>query len=413
MQTEQINFCRGCGSRDNFKHLNKFETYPLFDDIVNASKSGSEYLDNLSIIMCNHCNLLQNPKNIDFENYYDDYIYSVGTSKHAIKYMETLVTSTLNLIKAKHSLPQVIDIGSSDGQFLQLFQAKGCNVLGFEGSSILAEISNKKNIKTINKLFSLDSVTALKTNNFDDPDLICLLHTFDHLPYPSEFLSDIKSILRPQSYLLLEVHSLDKMINQNEGAIFAHEHTCYYSEVTLKNLLLHHHFKIIAYNFIDEQLMRGASQVILCQYDPNLVTNYIPTDNISKDTIQFANNLKNANLALKDYVIEKNSAGITIAGFGGWGRGIGSIAQSCLTENDLTCVFDNNKFLHNCFIPGTKIPIYNPSKEKLKIIDEIIIFNYGYFDEIKAQIRDINAKIKITNVNEIRSNSKSIEDSHP
>ena len=106
---------------------------------------------------------------------------------------------------------------------------------------------------------------------------------------------------------------------------------------------------------------------------------------------------------MKTYINGLSSENYKVSGFGGWGRGIGSIAQAELTEKELYCVFDNNQNLNECYIPGTNIPIYSPLKEKLDEISEIIVFNYGYIDEIRQQILGLTSKqIKITSINEIR-----------
>ena len=193
------------------------------------------------------------------------------------------------------------------------------------------------------------------------------------------------------------------MIQKSEGAIFAHEHTCYYSEVTLKNLLAAHDFEVIDYNFIDDKKMRGSSQVILCKFNPEKKHHIINSIEISLSTKEFILQLSKANKAVKTYINGLSSENYKVSGFGGWGRGIGSIAQAELTEKELYCVFDNNQNLNECYIPGTNIPIYSPLKEKLDEISEIIVFNYGYIDEIRQQILGLTSKqIKITSINEIR-----------
>lgn len=396
--------CRGCGST-NLTLLYHFQNYPLFDDIVTQEKKGSEYIDRLDIVICERCNLLQNPKDIDFAEYYNDYIYSVGTSKLVSRYMHELVEKTIAKISTSKTL-KVIDIGSSDGELLGHFKRKGCQVLGFEGSQALSQTAKSKGIPNINSLFSSNSRSDLVKNSFMHPDLICLLHTFDHLPYPNSFLKEIKSIMYPESYLLIEVHSLDKMIKQNEGAIFAHEHTCYYSEITLKNILLSNGFKLVDYNYIKDENMRGASQVVLCQLDEKGEHHLTNTKTIGESTRLFIKKLKQANQSVKNYISQKSSESYKFAGFGGWGRGVGSIAQAELTEKHLSCVFDNNPNLHNCYIPSTKIPIYLPKNTYLKDINEIIVFNYAYIEEIASQVREVSDKdIKITNINSIRFSS--------
>ena len=349
MKTSKINHCRACSSND-LELVKVFNDYPLFDDVVCSHRRGSEYTDILEIILCANCGLLQNPKNIDFEEYYSYYVYSSGLSKFAIDYMSKLAQKTTEIIHSIKPL-KVIDVGSGDGKLLECFKQYGCDVLGFEGSSILSQRAAESGINTINSLFNNSANSLLKEHDYGSPDLICMLHTFDHLPNPVEMLELSNSLLKEGGHLLIEVHSLDKMITQNEGAIFAHEHTCYYSEITLKNLLNTKGFQIIDYNFIDENMMRGASQVILCKKVINNNFKLRATSLIGSSTKMFIDRLDKANHNVKAYIKNKTSDSYRIAGFGGWGRGIGSIAQAQLDSTDLYCVFDNNKSLNNCFIP--------------------------------------------------------------
>ena len=154
--------------------------------------------------------------------------------------------------------------------------------------------------------------------------------------------------------------------------------------------------------------MRGSSQVILCKFNSKKNHSIINSNEISVSTKEFILQLSKANKAVKTYINGLSSENYRVSGFGGWGRGIGSIAQAELTEKELYCVFDNNQNLNECYIPGTNIPIYSPSKEKLDEINEIIVFNYGYIEEIRQQVLGLTSKqIKITNINEIRQKENS------
>ena len=110
--------------------------------------------------------------------------------------------------------------------------------------------------------------------------------------------------------------------------------------------------------------MRGSSQVILCKFNSKKNHSIINSNEISVSTKEFILQLSKANKAVKTYINGLSSENYRVSGFGGWGRGIGSIAQAELTEKELYCVFDNNQNLNECYIPGTNIPIYSPLKEK-------------------------------------------------
>ena len=49
---------------------------------------------------------------------------------------------------------KLIEVGSNDGTLLENFKNSNINVIGFEPSKTIAELANKKNIKTLNKFLS-------------------------------------------------------------------------------------------------------------------------------------------------------------------------------------------------------------------------------------------------------------------
>ena len=199
--------------------------------------------------------------------------------------------------------------------------------LGFEGSSYLAEKSKEKGIPTINSLFTNKSKNLAEKYSNNKADLVCLLHTFDHLPDPNQFLHDVKSLLEIGSYLLIEVHSLDKMI-QKSRVLFLSQNIPVIIVKLLLKLTYCTYFEVIDYNFIDDKKMRGSSQVILCKFNPEKKHHIINSIEISLSTKEFILQLSKANKAVKTYINGLSSENYKVSGFGGWGRGIGSIAQA-------------------------------------------------------------------------------------
>jgi ubiquinone/menaquinone biosynthesis C-methylase UbiE len=127
---------------------------------------------------------------------------------------------------------RVLDVGSGDGAQLVAFKGLGCDVLGYEPSSALTRAAESKSIPTIQWLYTADSAQRLPAV-FKQVDVVMLSYTFDHLPQPSEFLANTRSILNPDHGLLVvEVHDLQKIFERQEYCLFEHEHTIYLTTAT-------------------------------------------------------------------------------------------------------------------------------------------------------------------------------------
>ena len=65
-----------------------------------------------------------------------------------------------------------------------------------------------------------------------------MLHTFDRLQEPIKILIDIAKILDEDvGVLVIEVHDLEQMIENQETALFGHEHTIFLNFQTISEVL--------------------------------------------------------------------------------------------------------------------------------------------------------------------------------
>ena len=85
---------------------------------------------------------------------------------------------------------------------------------------------------------------------------------------------------------------------------------------------------------------------------------------------------------LHRYLKAGKSEGKRFAGYGGWGRGITTLAIAELGPKDLEFVVDANQDLSGCFTPVTNIPIVSPDFLTTDRADVVIVFNYAYMEEI-------------------------------
>ena len=226
-----IDKCRVCGNSSLTKFLHLVQM-PFTDDFITQSHFGQEFKADIDIFVCNHCLTAQTQHDVDVNDYYEDYQYSVGGSATASRFMHLLANELKLAYYPDINGKKVLEVGSSDGEQLVAFKETGCRVLGYEPSSILCQMAEGKGIKTIQGLFSTESVCSLPSD-FCEVDVVMLSYTFDHLPDPKAFLAASRSILNKKDGLLVvEIHNLEKIIERQEYCLFEHEHSIYLTEVT-------------------------------------------------------------------------------------------------------------------------------------------------------------------------------------
>lgn len=382
------NQCRLCASFDVERFLT-FENVPFFDEVITADRIGKEFIYPMHMYFCNDCKSVQTLHDVDIHEYYSSYQYVASNSLFIRQYMRLLAKECVQRFGIKPG-DAVIDIGAADGYMLSCFKDLGARVLGYEAAKNLAVLAKEKGVPVLTKLFTAETVTEIP-QDFAMVQVVILLHTFDHLTDPGPFLETVKQILDPErGVLILEVHDLQDIVRKCESALFGHEHATYSHVGSISRLLARKGFKLLDYNFIDKRLMRGSSMLIVAGLEGCQLSPQKPLDLSAFETLDQLSTLKEFSSAvaraygnLRLYIKSEKSKGKRLAGYGGWGRGVTTLAMAGLDKSYLEFVADKNVNLHGCFTPATHLEIVSPAYITRDRIDEVVVFNYAYLDEIK------------------------------
>ncbi|AJD30250.1 MULTISPECIES: class I SAM-dependent methyltransferase [Clostridium] len=394
------NKCRICGS-ENLKKWITLEDMPLTDNIK-YEELDSEFLDNIDIHVCMECFTSQTLTDISYNEYYNDYNYSVNQSQTANKFMDRLCNKLCEEYKFKNGCT-ILEIGSSDGSQLKYFKDKGAEVFGIEPSKELCDISKAKGVPVYHGLFDENIINKIPID-FTKVDLVILEYTFDHLPEPMSVLKNIKTILNKEGLVVIEVHDLEKILKRKEYCLFEHEHTIYLSKETIKYILAREGFEVIDFNLLEESEKRANSLLVVaklkCEKEELAIWNKHSIHNFSI----YENFKIELNLSMKklnQFINDNINSGKRIAGFGAGGRGVMTLAAiNC--GNKISFICDNNTMMKGLYTPKTHIKIVDPVYLKEDPVDVLIVFSFGYIEEIKKQIKAItNKKIKVVNLLDI------------
>ena len=388
--------CRVCDGQvlQRFLHLPQM---PFTDDFKPNARSGQEFLEDINIYICSECFTAQTQHDVEADDYYEDYQYSVGGSAIASRFMQLLAVNLQSAYYPGEKGKKVLEVGSGDGEQLVAFMKTGCRVLGYEPSSKLCHVAKDKGVKTIQGLFSSESIDALP-EEFREVNVVMLSYTFDHLPDPRSFLAACRSILnKSDGLLVVEIHDLEKIIERQEYCLFEHEHSIYLTEATAKHLCSLEGMKIIDFDLVAESDRRANSLIFVAtptesRYSklavepktPELFAHLNFYDQVGGNILQGIANLE-------AFVNRTTESGMSLAGYGAGGRGVMTLA-AMNNASKLRYLVDKNPKRPGLFVPKTGISVVGLEALKIDPVDTILVFSFGYLKEIRAEVSSLGYK---------------------
>jgi len=377
--------CRICDSSNLHKWI-CLSQMPLTDDLRLLDSEEKEFLYDINVYICKDCRTTQLLHDIDVQNYYQCYTYTSSASEFTKKFMSKLALNTFEEYSLKPGC-SVIEIGSGDGLQLSYFKKLGAKVFGIEPSRILCKKSEEIGVPVYEGLFNEETITCIPKENLS-ADVILLTYTFDHMPEPMNFLKLVHRILNKKSgILIIEVHDLDKITDRCEYCLFEHEHLIYLSTETMRNILKLANFDLISMDILPDNERRGNSLLIVAKPNSKLGFSCIEYkerlllseyDKYNEEIIRSINRLD-------EFVESEISLGRRVAGYGAGGRGVMTLA-AMKSAKKIAYVCDQNENFYGKVTPKSHLPIYHPNKLQEDPVDTLLVFSYGYIDEIKKTV---------------------------
>jgi hypothetical protein len=386
-----------CGSATLTQFL-RFEAIPFFDEVVTQQTRGDEFSSPLELYFCADCRSAQTQHDVNLHEYYHTYQYVSSNSPFIRKYMQALVDHCWGRFRMRRG-DRVIEVGAADGHLLSLFKEHGASTLGFEAAENLSRLAADKGIPVVNALFTKESL-GLVPADFRSTQLLVMLHTFDHIYDPAPFLDTVRRVLDPKrGVLMLEVHDLQDIYLKRETAIFGHEHATYLHFGSMSRLLKRHGLRVVDFNFLPKDMCRGASMLVAATPEGSEIAEASGLASFADpklDELQtflvFATSVSRSFANLRRHIEAQRAKGLRCAGYGGWGRGVTTLAMARLDDKLLEFVVDGNPNLHGCYTPVSGLRITGPDSVNRDAVDEVIVFNYGYIKEIRHTLSGFMAK---------------------
>ena len=151
-----MNFrCRACAAPDIAPILALGRT-PLANALVDAHDvNDPEETFPLNLVRCRRCTLVQIDETVPPEKLFRHYAYFSSFSDTMVAHART-IADRLVRERGLGSENLVVEIASNDGYLLQHYVAAGVPVLGIDPAKNIAEVAERKGVRTESEFFGID-----------------------------------------------------------------------------------------------------------------------------------------------------------------------------------------------------------------------------------------------------------------
>lgn len=340
----------------------------------------------LKIIFCSNCKSAQIKKIINRKLLFVDYYYLSSVNKKLKNHFE-------NLSKKLTEYNFIVDIGSNDGILLEPLKKINKLAIGIDPSINVGKIANKKGLKTFIGFFNQEIIKKILIK-YPKPDLIVASSVVTHLENPNRFARDIKSFIKKDGVLIIEIEYLKNFIENTEFERFYFDRPFYYSAYSINYM-----FKNVGMTLYDIEKINIHGGSIRCFVKNNLEikqTNKckeIISEELSLLKIKSFQKFKKNIYSEADYLFKKLSnykkQSKYIIGYGAPAR-VSAITNIAKIDSELiSFIIDDSPLKQNRFTPGMHIKIL-PRKRNISMkIDIVIVFAYEYFKDIKKKFSNV------------------------
>jgi 2-polyprenyl-3-methyl-5-hydroxy-6-metoxy-1,4-benzoquinol methylase len=350
----------------------------------------------LHAFVCNSCFLVQVPEFQSPKQIFSEYAYFSSYSESWLKHAKTYVELMVKKF-AINSKSQVIEIGSNDGYLLQYFKEKNIPALGVEPAQNLAKVANEAGIPTLVKFFNEQTAMELAADR-KHADLINGINVLAQIPNLHDAVKGIKILLKPQGVVTIEFPHLMRLIEENQFDTIYHEHFSYFSLYTVREIFAQHGLTL--FDLEELPTFGGSLRIYLCHTeDSTQSTSTRVSELLSKEIDagltdleiyhRFGEKVKESKRKILDFMLNAKRENKSIAAYGAPAKG-NTLLNYCGIRNDfIDYAVDKNPHKQKHFLPGTRIPIYNPDKIRETKPDYLLILPWNIKEEIMEQMSHI------------------------
>lgn len=390
--------CQGCGAPLS-RTLVDLGMQPLANSFVPPERAAEpEHFFPLCARVCDECLLVQVDQVTARETIFNaNYAYFSSFSDSWLKHCEAYAAAMTERW-ALGPGSRVVEIASNDGYLLQYFVARGIPALGIEPAANLAEAAQGRGVPTEIDFFGTESAARLAGEGWS-ADLLVAKNVLAHVPDINDFVAGIPLLLKPGGVFTVEFPHLLNLIRETQFDTIYHEHFTYLSLHAVKNVFERHGLAIFD---VEKQPTHGGS---LRVFAARTAERRAPAERVEETLAEerearldrpegyagFEARVIAIRSALIDFVRQIRSAGKSLAAYGAAAKGNTLLNYCGMTAGDVDFVVDRNPAKQDMLLPGSRIPVRDPTALAAARPDYVLILPWNLRDEIIAQNPEIRS----------------------
>lgn len=384
--------CRHCGVPLTHTFLDLGHAPPSNAYLTAEDLSRPETYYPLRVKVCDQCWLVQTEDYADADKLFSsDYAYFSSTSSswlaHAKDYANRMVKE-LELSDQSY----VIEVASNDGYLLKNFVAGGIPCLGIEPTDNTATAAEQLGIPVQREFFG-EALGKQLTVEGKQADLIVGNNVYAHVPDINDFTRGLKAALKPGGTITLEFPHLMQLIAHSQFDTVYHEHFSYLSLYTVNRIFASCDLRIW---HVEELPTHGGSlRIYGCHSDDvretqTSVTNLLQEEadrglqslQTYQDFQRWADKIKDD---LLTFLIDEKRNGKKIAAYGAAAKGNTLLNYAGVKSDLVPFVCDAAESKQGKFMPGSHIPILEPTALADYQPDYVLILPWNIAAEVQQQ----------------------------
>ena len=382
---------------DKLSPFMSFGKMPSANGFLDKKDFDNEFFYEMEVGFSEKVSLLQlnefsNPVKVHNERYPFYTSSSLNMKKHFNQFAHWVKEKYLK------SGSKLIEVGSNDGTFLENFKNTNINIIGFEPSKTIAELANKKNIKTLNKFFNTQNLEDIK-NFYSSVDVICSANVIAHIPDLIDVIKSVDKLLSSKGLLIFEEPYLGSMFAKVSYDQIYDEHIFMFSISSISKIFDLFDFELI--DVLPQTTHGGSMRYVIGRKNKHkkseIISKFFDEEQSKKlDTIESCLNFKKACELSKKMTKEKlknfKENGKKICGYAATAKSTTVLNYCNIGNNLIDYICDTTKEKIGKFSPGTHIPIVPVSHFKENIPDVAFLFAWNHKEEIFSKEKKFKEK---------------------